>query len=90
MPFVLLESSQWARSNGIYFVSLEPKCKRYRIEVIFPLNFQIKLQKTRLWKEKTVQNMITLAGLPINSRLIFFIFNSSEIEFVPCKIRFIF
>jgi hypothetical protein len=40
--------------------------------VIFPLKIQIKLQKTKLWKEKSVENMITLAGLPINSRLIFF------------------
>jgi hypothetical protein len=58
--------------------------------MIFPLKIQIKLQKTRLWKEKSVENMITLAGLPINSRLIFFILNSSKIECVPCKIRFIF
>jgi hypothetical protein len=40
--------------------------------VTFPLKIQIKLQKTRSWKEKSVENMITLAGLPINSRLIFF------------------
>jgi hypothetical protein len=58
--------------------------------MIFPLKIQIKLQKTRLWKEKSVENMITLGGLSINSRLIFFIFKSSKIEFVPCKIRFIF
>jgi hypothetical protein len=58
--------------------------------MIFPLKVQVKFQKTRLWKEKSMENMITFAGLPINSRLIFFIFNSSKIEFVPCKIRFIF
>ncbi len=34
--------------------------------------------------------MITFAGLPINSRLILFIFNFSKIEFVPYTIRFIF
>jgi hypothetical protein len=46
--------------------------------VIFPLKIQIKLQKTRLWKGKSVQGWF------------FFIFNSSKTEFVPCKIRFIF
>jgi hypothetical protein len=58
--------------------------------VILPLKIQIILQKIRLWKEKSVENMITFAGLPINSRLILFIFNFSKIEFVPYTIRFIF
>jgi hypothetical protein len=31
-----------------------------------------KFQKTRFWKEKSVENVITLEGLPFNSRMIFF------------------
>ncbi len=29
-----------------------------------------KFQKTRFWKEKSVENVITLGGLPFNSRMI--------------------
>jgi hypothetical protein len=30
-----------------------------------------KIQKTRFWKEKSVENVIALEGLPFNSRMIF-------------------
>jgi hypothetical protein len=31
-----------------------------------------KFQKTRFWKEKSVENVITLEGLPFNSSMISF------------------
>jgi len=31
-----------------------------------------KFQKTRLWKEKSVENVVTLEGLPFNSSMISF------------------
>jgi cell division protein FtsB len=31
-----------------------------------------KFQKTRFWKEKSVENMVTLEGLSFNSSMIFF------------------
>jgi hypothetical protein len=31
-----------------------------------------KLQKTRLWEEKSVENVVTLEGLPFNSSMITF------------------
>jgi hypothetical protein len=31
-----------------------------------------KFQKTRFWKEKSVENVVTLEGLPINSSMISF------------------
>jgi len=31
-----------------------------------------KFQKTRFWKEKSVENMVTLEGLPFNSSMISF------------------
>jgi hypothetical protein len=33
-----------------------------------------KFQKTRFWKEKSVENVVTLEGLPFNSSMISFIF----------------
>jgi hypothetical protein len=31
-----------------------------------------KFQKTRFWKEKSVENMVTLEGLPFNSSMVSF------------------
>jgi hypothetical protein len=31
-----------------------------------------KFQKTRFWKEKPVENVVTLEGLPFNSKVIYF------------------
>jgi hypothetical protein len=42
----------------------------------FEMNFVVensnKFQKTRFWKEKSVENLVTLEGLPFNSSMISF------------------
>jgi hypothetical protein len=40
--------------------------------VSLPLKIQVNSQKTRFWKEKSVENVITLEGLPFNSSIISF------------------
>jgi hypothetical protein len=40
--------------------------------VIFAAENSNKFEKTRFWKEKSVENMITLEGLPFNSSMISF------------------
>jgi hypothetical protein len=37
-----------------------------------------KFQKTRFWKEKSVENVVTLEGLPFHSSMIPFIFGCSK------------
>jgi len=37
-----------------------------------PLKIQINSKKTRFWKEKSVENVVTLEGLPFNSSMISF------------------
>ncbi len=41
-------------------------------EVIFVAENSNKFQKTRFWKEKLVENVVTLEGLPFNSNMISF------------------
>jgi hypothetical protein len=41
-------------------------------EVISATENSNKLLKTRFWKEKSVENMVTLEGLPFNSSMISF------------------
>ncbi len=41
-------------------------------KVIFATENSNKFQKTRFWKEKSVENMVTLEGLPFNSSMISF------------------
>jgi hypothetical protein len=36
-------------------------------EVIFVIKNSNKFQKSRFWKEKSVENLVKLAGLPFNS-----------------------
>jgi hypothetical protein len=42
----------------------------------FEMNYAIensnKFQKTKFWKEKSVENLVTLEGLPFNSSMISF------------------
>jgi hypothetical protein len=40
--------------------------------VIFAAEISNKLQKTRFWKEKSVEDVVTLEGLPFNSSMISF------------------
>jgi hypothetical protein len=41
-------------------------------EVNFAFENSNKFQKTRFWKEKSVENLVTLEGLPFNSSMISF------------------
>jgi hypothetical protein len=40
--------------------------------MIFVTENSNKFQKTRFWKEKSVENVVTLEGLPFNSNVISF------------------
>jgi hypothetical protein len=68
---VLLERCWWPRFNRIYLVRFGFKmwddCK-----MIFAFENSNKFQKTKFWKEKLVENMVTLEGLPFNSNMISF------------------
>ncbi len=41
-------------------------------KVTFAAENSNKFQKTRFWKEKSVENLVTLEGLPFNSSMISF------------------
>jgi len=41
-------------------------------EMTFGAENSNKFQKTRFWKEKSVENVVTLEGLPFNSSMISF------------------
>jgi hypothetical protein len=69
VPLVLLERSQGARFNGIYF-------ERYWFRMGEILHFKWlfiensnKSQKTKFQKEKSIENVITFDGLPFNSSM---------------------
>jgi hypothetical protein len=38
----------------------------------FPMDISSKFQKTKFWKEKSIENVVTLEGLPLNSSTISF------------------
>jgi hypothetical protein len=40
--------------------------------VIFAIENSNKFQKTRFWKEKSIENLVTVEGLPFNSSMISF------------------
>jgi hypothetical protein len=42
------------------------------LKVIFVTKNANKFQKTKFWKEKSVENVVTLEGLPFNSSMISF------------------
>jgi hypothetical protein len=42
------------------------------LQQLLLLKIQINSQKTRFWKEKSVENVLTLEGLPFNSSMISF------------------
>jgi hypothetical protein len=69
VPLVLLERSWWAGFNGIYLVRFG--FRMWEI-LIFKWFLLLKIQinkKTRFWKEKSVENVVTLEGLPFNSSM---------------------
>jgi hypothetical protein len=52
---------------------LDSKCGRYfDFQVICANENSNKFQKTRFWKGKSVENVVTLEGLPFNSSMISF------------------
>ncbi len=59
VPLVLVERSQWAGFNGIYLVRLDSECGRFDFEMISAAENSIKFQKTRFWKEKSVEDEFT-------------------------------
>jgi hypothetical protein len=74
VPLVFLERSWWVGFNGIYLVRFGFKMWEILIFKWFLLlKIQIKFYKIRFWKEKSVENMVTLESLPL--------FNSSMISF---------
>jgi len=57
---VWLERSWWAGFNGIYLVRLDSECGRSWFLSVFVAENSNKFQKTRFWKEKSVENVVTL------------------------------
>jgi hypothetical protein len=61
VPLVLLERSWWAWFNIIYLVRFGFRMWKILIfKWCLPLNIQINSQKTRFWKENSVEDMVTL------------------------------
>jgi hypothetical protein len=73
MPLVLLERSWWAGFNGIYLVRFGFRMWEILIVKWFlPLKIQINSKKPGFGREKSVENVVTLEGLPFNSSIISF------------------
>ncbi len=71
MPLVLLERSWRSGFNGIYLVRFGLRIRRILIfKWFFAAENSNKFQKTRFCKEKSVENMVKLEGLPFNSSMI--------------------
>ncbi len=84
VPSVLLERSRWAGFNGIYLVRFGFRIWEIIISKWFlPLKIQINTKKTRFWKEKSVEDMVTL-GPTAQATLVLTISNSSWVS--PCLI----
>ncbi len=61
VPLVLLERSWWARFNGIYLVRFGFRLWDLSIFKWFLLlKIQMNSKKTKFWKEKLVEDMVTL------------------------------
>ncbi len=61
MPLVLLERSWWAGLNGIYLVRFGFRMwEKLIFKWFLQLKIQINSQKTRFWKEKSVEDLVTL------------------------------
>ncbi len=57
-------------------------------EVIFAAENSNKILKTRFWKEKSVKNVVTLKGLPLNSSMISFHIWLFKNPYIHCKTIF--
>jgi len=68
----VLGRSWWVGFNGIYLVRLDSKCGKYWFDMISTTENSNKFQKTRFWKEKSVENMVALERLSFNSNMISF------------------
>ncbi len=56
------------------------------LKVISAAENSSKIQKTRFWKEKSVENVVTREGLPFNwSMISFHIFGCSKNRYIHCK-----
>ncbi len=65
MPLVLLERSWWAGLNGIYLVIFGFRMWEILIFKWFlPLEIQINSKKPGFWKEKPVEDVVTLGPTP--------------------------
>ncbi len=58
---VLLTRSWWTGFNGIHLI---PECGRYWFSMIYATENSNKFQKTRFWKEKSVEDVVTLGPTP--------------------------
>ncbi len=64
VPLVLLERSWWAQFHGIYLVRFGFRLWEILIFKWFMLlKIQINPQKTRFWKEKIVEDVVTLGSM---------------------------
>ncbi len=64
VPLVLLEKSWWAGFNGIFWVRFGFRMwEIFFLEVISAAENSNKFQKTRFWREKSVEYVITLGPM---------------------------
>jgi hypothetical protein len=70
VPSVLLERSWWAGFNEIYLVRV--LFRMWEVLIFRVISASNKFQKTKFWKEKSVENVVTLEGLPFSSSMISF------------------
>ncbi len=77
VPLVLSKRSWWAGFNGIYLVKFGFKMWEILIfKVIFVAENSNKFQKTRFWKEKSIEDLVKLEGSQVNSGWFPFIMGS--------------
>jgi hypothetical protein len=73
VPLLLLERSRWTGFNEIYLVKFGFRMWEILIFKWFlQLKIQINSKKTRFWKEKSAENVVTLESLPFKSSMISF------------------
>jgi hypothetical protein len=58
------------------------------LKVIFVAKNANKFQKTKFWKEKSVENVVTLEGLPFNSSMISFHIWLFKNQYIHCETKF--
>jgi hypothetical protein len=58
------------------------------LKVIFVAKNSNKFQKTKFWKQKSIENVVTLEGLPFNSSMISFHIWLFKNWYTHCKATF--